>query len=85
MDITVSKFYFGGISGDINLGMQEKYKYLKKMLPYVYNNEEDTYIFNLFLLSNQRIKYLREIEKNTVIRKLTTLILKILYKIAKMF
>lgn len=80
LDVKIAKFYFGGISGDVNLGLNERDDYLKRMLPYIYNNEYDTYVFNLFRESNKRVKYLRIIETNKVLKKIATFILMVLSK-----
>jgi glycosyltransferase involved in cell wall biosynthesis len=84
LDIKISKFYYGGISGNVILGLKEMDNYLKKMLPYVYNNEEDTFIFNLFRVSNRRVNYLKDIEKSVPLRKITTIILMAISKLSKM-
>ena len=83
LDIKIAKFYYGGISGDVVLGLKEKDDYFKKILPYVYNNEEDAFIFNLFRVSNRRVNYLKDIEKSIVLRKITTVILMIISKLSR--
>jgi glycosyltransferase involved in cell wall biosynthesis len=83
IDVNIAKFYFGGVSGDVALGHEERDNYLRKMLPYIHNNDYDTYVFNLFRETNSRVNYLRNIESNKVLRKLTTVILAILSKISK--
>jgi len=83
VNINIAKFYFGGISGNAIAGEQERDNYLKKMLPYIYNNENDTYVFNLFRVTNKRVSYLKDIETNVLLRKIATMILMILSKLAK--
>ena len=83
IDIKIAKFYYGGISGNVVLGLNETDEYYKKMLPYIYNNEYDTYIFNLFRVTNKRVNYLKDIENSIVLRKITTMILMMLSKLAK--
>ncbi len=82
--INIAKFYFGGISGDVALGLHERDNYLKKMLPYIYNNDYDTYVFNLYRETNARVNYLRNIETNKVLRKITTAILMVLSKFSNL-
>jgi glycosyltransferase involved in cell wall biosynthesis len=83
IDVKIAKFYFGGVSGDIILGLKETDDYFKKMLPYIYNNDYDTYIFNLFRVTNKRVNYLMDIESNTLLRKITTFFLMFLSKLSK--
>jgi hypothetical protein len=83
IDVKIAKFYFGGVSGDIILGLKETDDYYKKMLPYIYNNDYDTYIFNLFRVTNKRVNYLMDIESNTLLRKITTFFLMLLSKLSK--
>jgi glycosyltransferase involved in cell wall biosynthesis len=84
IDVNIAKFYFGGVSGNVALGHQERDNYLRKMLPYIYNNDYDTYVFNLFRETNSRVNYIRNIESNKMLRKLTTVILAIFSMISKL-
>lgn len=83
IDVKIAKFYFGGVSGDIILGLKETDDYFKKMLPHIYNNDYDTYIFNLFRVTNKRVNYLMDIESNTLLRKITTFFLMFISKLSK--
>ena len=53
------------------------------MLPYVYNNEYDTFVFNLFRKRNKKVNYIIKIEKSKFANKIATFVLKVLYRLLK--
>jgi glycosyltransferase involved in cell wall biosynthesis len=85
---TISVFDTRGISSlDENLEQvyKEREEVLRSYFPRIFNNDEDTYIFNKFISSNKRFKYLRIIDKYPFIRKFATLKLSALVWLTKLF
>ncbi|WP_411895315.1 glycosyltransferase family 2 protein [Winogradskyella sp. A2] len=64
---------------------KERHKVLEMYFPRVYNNEHDTYIFDKFLETNKRFRYLKLIDKSPFFRKLATVQLGISAKLLKLF
>jgi len=64
---------------------KEREKVLAQYFPRIFNNDNDTYIFNKFLSTNKRFKYLRIIDNYPFFRKITTFKLGALVWIAKLF
>jgi glycosyltransferase involved in cell wall biosynthesis len=80
IDVTISIFDMNGISSNNYEKVAiEKKAVLNKYLPTIYNNENDSYIFNKFIESNKRIKLFQEIDKKPFARKIATVLLKIVY------
>lgn len=74
----VSIFDMHGISSNdknSNMIAQEKQSVFNHYLKYVCNNDMDSYIFGHFKKRSKRFKYLYDIDKNKLLRKLTTDIL----------
>jgi len=85
---TVSVFDATGISSkkeNLKQVYQERTKVLERHFPRVFNNEEDTYIFEKFISTNKRFRYLRLIEQYPFFRKATTVILSLIVAITKLF
>ncbi len=83
IDLIISQFNLDGISSkQKDLGCLEIKNSLTNLLPYVYNNENDTFIFNSLRVTNRRVVFLQKIEKNILIRKVTTVILYLLSKLS---
>ncbi|WP_445457188.1 glycosyltransferase family 2 protein [Flavobacterium sp. HNIBRBA15423] len=86
INVTITNFDMTGISStNYKMVEDEKKSVVNKYLPTIFNNENDSYIFNKFIESNKRIKLLKEIDNSPFIRKLTTFLLIFLYKIMKLF
>jgi len=85
IDCTITNFDMTGISSsqEENVKM-EKQIVLKKYLPYIFNNENDSYIFDKFRETNKRFNYLKQIDNNSFFRKIATLQLAILVKILRL-
>lgn len=79
INTTITHFDMNGISssnGDrVNA---EKELVYKKYLPYVFNNEDDIFIFEKFKHRDNRIKMIQKLERKPFLRKLATLQLKII-------
>ncbi|WP_431158314.1 glycosyltransferase family 2 protein [Winogradskyella poriferorum] len=88
LPFTVSVFDTRGVSSDVN-NFDEVYKERHDVLcsyfPRVFNNENDTYIFDKFLKTNKRFKYLKIIDKSPLFRKIATLQLGASAKILGLF
>lgn len=63
----------------------EKQNAFKKYLPYIFNNENDSYIFDKFIETNKRFKLLRDIDKSPFFRKITTLQMLLTSKLMNIF
>lgn len=63
----------------------EKQNAFKKHLPYIFNNENDSYIFDKFIETNKRFKLLRDIDKSPFFRKITTFQLLVTSKLMNIF
>lgn len=63
----------------------EREKVLAQYFPRIFNNENDKYIFNKFISTNKRFKYLRIIDNYPFFRKITTLKLGAVVWIIKLF
>ncbi|CAM3733174.1 hypothetical protein FSS13T_22350 [Flavobacterium saliperosum S13] len=83
---TITHFDMNGISsvhGDkVN---EEKLQVFKNYLPYVFNNENDRYIFDKFRETNKRFRLLREIDEHPFFRKITTFQLSATAMLMKLF
>lgn len=79
INTTITHFDMNGISssnGDrVNA---EKELVYKKYLPYIFNNEDDLYIFEKFKFKDNRFKLIQKLERKPFLRKLATLQLKII-------
>jgi glycosyltransferase involved in cell wall biosynthesis len=64
---------------------KEREKVLAQYFPRIFNNENDTYIFNKFISTDKRFKYLQIIDNYPLFRKITTLKLGALVWIIKLF
>ncbi|MCA0153717.1 glycosyltransferase family 2 protein [Winogradskyella vincentii] len=88
LPVTVSVFDTKGVSSNEN-NYKEVYAERRRVLgayfPRVFNNEHDTYIFEKFLKTNKRFRYLKVIDKSPFFRKLATLQLGISAKLLKLF
>lgn len=85
---TVSVFDATGISSvDKNLDQvnKERTLILKQLFSTIFNNEDDTYIFNKFLSNHKRFRYLKIIEEHPFFRKVTTVVLSFFVSIIKLF
>lgn len=79
IDITLTHFDMFGVSSSNRDKVQtEKEMVYKKYLPYVFNNEDDLYIFEKFKYKDNRIKMIQKLEKKPFLRKIATLQLKII-------
>lgn len=78
---TITHFDMNGISS-VHAGMvkEEKLLVFKKYLPYVFNNENDSYIFDKFRECNKRFRMVKEIEEYPLLRKVVTFFLLIIVK-----
>ena len=88
LDQTISVFDASGISSKAENHKriyEERNEVLKTYFPRVYNNENDTYIFNNFKTTSKRFKYLQRIEGQPFIRKLTTVFLGFMDSIIRIF
>jgi glycosyltransferase involved in cell wall biosynthesis len=86
IDETLTVFDMCGISSNgenLTLISEEKEAVYKKYLSAIYESEFDIYNFNNFRNPSKRIKLLMKIDKNPLIRKITTLALLILTKFVK--
>lgn len=84
IDTTITHFDMNGISSvQEDRVKEEKLRVFKSYLPYVFNNENDRYIFDKFRESNKRFRLLREIEKYPFLRKAVTVFLLIIVKIKR--
>jgi hypothetical protein len=86
--ITITVFDTKGISSkesNFDEVYKERHKVLELYFPRVFNNENDTYIFEKFIETNKRFKYLRVIDKSPFFRKLATLQLSISANLLKLF
>ncbi|WP_412560339.1 glycosyltransferase family 2 protein [Winogradskyella sp. MIT101101] len=91
--LIISVFDTKGVSSNIdNLDKvyKEREKVLASYFPRVFNNENDTYIFNKFIETNKRFRYLQIIDNYPFFRKIATLklgamawLIKLFYKKAK--
>ncbi|MDY2587169.1 glycosyltransferase family 2 protein [Winogradskyella aquimaris] len=85
---TITVFDATGISSseeNINLVNKERTQVLKRYFPTIFNNEDDTYIFNKFISNHKRFRYLKIIEEYPFFRKVTTLVLSFFVSIIKLF
>lgn len=83
---TITHFDMNGISsvhGD--KVSEEKLQVFKNYLPYVFNNENDRYIFDKFRETNKRFRLLREIDDSPFFRKITTFQLSAITMLMKLF
>lgn len=79
VNTTITHFDMYGISSSNGDKVQAEKKIVyKKYLPYIFNNEDDIYIFDKFRYRNDRIKMIQKLEKKPLLRKLATLQLKII-------
>lgn len=70
IDYTITNFDMAGISSsEIEKVKNEKEIVLKKYLPYIFNNENDSYIFDKFRETNKRFKYLKIIDNHPFLEK----------------
>ena len=63
----------------------ERRRVLESYFPRIFNNENDIYIFDKFLKTNKRFKYLKIIDKSPFFRKLATVHLGVSAKILRLF
>lgn len=83
---TITHFDMNGISSVHGDRVQEeKLRVFKNYLPYVFNNENDCYIFDKFRETNKRFRLLREIDKRPFFRKITTFQLSAITMLMKLF
>lgn len=69
----ITHFDMNGISSNQGDKVRyEKQEVFKHYLPYVFNNENDRYIFDKFRASNKRFRLLQQIDKSPFFRKITT-------------
>lgn len=83
---TITHFDMNGVSsvhGD--KVKEEKLRVFKSYLPYVFNNENDRYIFDKFRETNKRFRLLREIDERPFFRKITTFQLSATTLLMKLF
>jgi glycosyltransferase involved in cell wall biosynthesis len=86
IDNTITNFDMAGISSsEIEKVKTEKQIVLNKYLPYIFNNENDNYIFDKFKETNKRFKYLKIIDKNPFFRKMVTFQLAMIVKAMTLF
>ncbi len=86
LDQIITNFDTTGISSvQQELVLEEKKKILKNYLPYIFNNENDEYIFNKYKETNKRFMALKNIDKNVFFRKIASSLLFILELFVKMF
>lgn len=88
LPLTISVFDTKGVSSNkenFKYVYEERRKVLEVYFPRIFNNEHDAYIFDKFIETNKRFKYLKEIDKSPFFRKLATLQLGISAKILKLF
>ena len=70
---TITHFDMNGISSvQTDIVREEKKIVFKNYLPYVFNNENDLYIFDKFRETNKRFRFLKKIDENIFFRKVTT-------------
>lgn len=70
---TITHFDMNGISSNQGDKVRhEKQEVFKHYLPYVFNNEKDSYIFDKFRETNKRFRLLQQIDKSPFFRKITT-------------
>lgn len=85
---TISVFDTTGVSSEeenLNNVYKERESVLASYFTRVFNNENDTYIFNKFVGTNKRFKYLQIIDNYPFFRKIATLKLGALVWIIKRF
>ncbi len=83
---TITHFDMNGISSVHEDKVQEeKLRVFKNYLPYVFNNDNDRYIFDKFKETNKRFRMLREIDKRPFFRKFTTFQLSATTMLMKLF
>lgn len=85
---TISVFDATGISSvkeNLDLVNKERTQVLKRYFPTIFNNEDDTYIFNKFISNHKRFRDLKIIEEYPFFRKVTTLVLSFFVSIIKLF
>jgi glycosyltransferase involved in cell wall biosynthesis len=73
---TITIFDTTGISSreeNFEAAYKERRKVLESFFPRVFNNEDDTYVFNKFISKNRRFKYLKTIDTSPFFRKIATL------------
>jgi glycosyltransferase involved in cell wall biosynthesis len=88
LPLTISVFDTQGVSskeGNYKAIYAERQQVLESFFPRVFNNENDTYIFNKFKGTNKRFKYLKIIDNYPFFRKIATLKLGALVWIIKLF
>ncbi|WP_370000556.1 glycosyltransferase family 2 protein [Winogradskyella sp.] len=74
--LIISVFDTTGVSSNINIldkVYKEREKVLASYFPRVFNNENDTYIFNKFIATSKRFRYLQIIDNYPFFRKIATL------------
>lgn len=85
---TISIFNTKGISSqedNFEAVYRERQIVLESYFPRIFNNENDTYVFNKFIRKNKRFKYLKVIDRSPFFRKLATLQLGISAKLIQLF
>lgn len=88
LPITISVFDTKGISSqeeNFTNVTAERRKVLESYFPRIFNNQDDTYVFNKFIAKNKRFKYLKTIDESPFFRKLATLQLGVSAKIINLF
>lgn len=86
--ITISVFDTKGISSqekNLENVYAERRMVLESYFPRIFNNEDDTYVFNKFITKNKRFKYLKIIDESPFFRKLATLHLGVSARLIKLF
>ena len=86
--VTISVFDTKGISSkeeNYEAVYSERRQVLELFFPRVFNNANDTYVFNKFISTNKRFKYLKVIDKSPFFIKLATLQLGISVWIINLF
>ncbi|MCA0131976.1 glycosyltransferase family 2 protein [Winogradskyella alexanderae] len=86
--LTISVFDTKGVSSNENnydYVYKERRKVLETYFPLIFNNENDTYIFEKFLKTNKRFRYLKIVDKSPFFRKIATVHLGVSAKLLRLF
>jgi glycosyltransferase involved in cell wall biosynthesis len=85
---TISVFNTTGVSSEeenLDSVYKEREEVLSSYFPRIFNNENDSYIFNKFISTNKRFKYLKILDDYPLFRKIATIKLGALVWITKLF
>ncbi|MFP4845640.1 glycosyltransferase family 2 protein [Winogradskyella sp. PE311] len=88
LPLTISIFDTKGVSSreeNFSEVYKERHLVLESYFPRIFNNENDTYVFNKFISKNKRFKYLKVIDSSPFFRKLATLQLGISARLIRFF